>query len=240
MNSPSAGTPALPLGPATIAATQRTVIDALPPRLGASEAEKADQRKGALEFLAAPCPRNPLRAMLAARIVTSHYAAMECFRSAARDDLPVALYLRTAGKAIALCRMLEVAMRDLARHQGGVVGQPAFEATRPSAPQPPSLEGRHARHLRERAERDAAAAARRAGPDTNAADSALQQRLQVEVAARQAMLAPRPAAAGQRQDIAAMPGLASGGFGAPPPAQLAQLAAELEGRLSVSAAALAA
>jgi hypothetical protein len=203
--------PPLALNPATLAAMQRATVDALPPPPGASEAEKAAQREGALAFLAALLPRNPVEATLAAGIVVAHYAAMECFRRAARGDLSVDLHLRTMGKAIALCRMIDRGMRDLARRQGSLGVQPAArpasvrsasvqpvpelgaraqsapEAARASTPpQPPVAEGRHERRRRERAERHLAAAAQRAGLGSGAADNAMQQRLVAEVAARAA------------------------------------------------------
>jgi hypothetical protein len=199
MTSPPTQTPAVPLNPASLAAMQRATVDALPPRPGASAAETAAQREGALAFLAALLPRNPVEATLAAGIVVAHYAAMECFRRAARDDLSVDLHLRTVGKAIALCRMIDATMRDLARRQGSLAGQPAArpaavpagraqpapEAARAETPpqQPPAAEGRHERRRRERAERHFAAAAQRAGRGAGAAANAMQQRLRAEVAA---------------------------------------------------------
>jgi hypothetical protein len=189
------------LGPAILAALQCAILDALPPHPGASEAQKAAQREGALDFLAALLPRNPVEATIAAGIVAAHYAAMECFRRAARGDLTVDLHLRTMGKAIALCRMIDRGMRDLARRQGGLGVQPparpasvpaprvqpAPEAARASTPsQPPVAEGRHERRRRERAERHLAAAVQRAGRGSGAADNAMQQRLLAEVAARAA------------------------------------------------------
>jgi hypothetical protein len=202
MNTPPTQTPTLPLDPAILTAMQCAILDALPPRPDALPAQKAAQRDGALAFLAALLPRNPVEATLAAGIVVAHYAAMECFRRAARDDLTVDLHLRTVGKAIALCRMIDVSMRDLARRQGNLAVQ---SATRPASahpvptpraqptpdaaqasppPQPPIAEGRHERRRRERAERHLAAAAQRAGRVPSAADIATQQRLQAELAAR--------------------------------------------------------
>jgi len=216
MNTPATQTPALPPGPAILAAMQCAILDALPPHPGASEAQKAAQREGALEFLAALHPRNAMEATLAAGIVVAHFAAMDCFRRAAQGGLTVDLHLRIVGKAIALCRMINVQMRDLARRQGGIAvqpaarpasvrsapvqagpvqplpepgadAQPAPEATRASTPpQPPVAEGRHERRRRERAERHAAAAAQRAGRGSGAADIAARQRLAAEIAARAA------------------------------------------------------
>jgi hypothetical protein len=197
-------TPTTTLDPATLTVTQCAVLDALPPRPDASPAQKAAQRDGALAFLAALFPRNPVEARLATGIVVAHYAAMDCFRRAARDDLTLDLHLRTVGKAIALCRMIDVSMRDLARRQGGLAvqpaarpasaqpvpaarAQPAPDADQPTpAPQPPIAEGRHERRRRERAERHFAAAAQRAGRGSGPVDIAAQQRLLAEIAARAA------------------------------------------------------
>ncbi len=214
MNPPSTPTPPLPLDPATLTAMQCAIIDALPPRPDASPAQQAAQRDGALAFLAALLPRNPVEATLAAGIVVAHYAAMECFRRAARDDLTADLHLRTVGKALALCRMIDVSMRDLARRQGSLAvqpaarpasaqpvpvpaahAQPAPEAAHASPPpQPPIAEGRHERRRRERAERRLAAAAQRAARGSGPADIAAQQRHLAEVAARAAASAVAAAA----------------------------------------------
>jgi hypothetical protein len=219
MNTPSPEIPTLPPDPATLAAMQCTIIDALQPRPDASPAQQAAQRDGALALFAALLPRNPVEATLAANIVVAHYTAMDCFRRAARDDLTVDLHLRTVGKAIALCRMIDLAMRELARRQGNFAVQPAARpaslrlapvqpvpqlapgaqpapgaAPAPTLPQPPGAEGRHERRRRERAERHLAAAAERAGRSPSAVDIATQQRLLAEVAARAAAPAVTAAA----------------------------------------------
>ena len=59
MNPRPTQTPTLPLGPAILAAMQCAILDALPPHPGTSEAQKAAQREGALDFLAALQARNP-------------------------------------------------------------------------------------------------------------------------------------------------------------------------------------
>jgi hypothetical protein len=200
----------LPLDHAAFAAMQNAVIDAVPPRPGAGTAETQDQRAGALAFLAALRPGDPVQAMLAAHIVAAHYAAMACFQSAARDDLPPALHQRMVGKAVTLCRLLVATLRDLDRRQGGLapraVARPAavpaaraqavadqvVQASTPAQPKAPEgqherqHEGRHERRRRERAERHLAAAARRVGPGGDARELAMQQLLLAEVAARAA------------------------------------------------------
>jgi hypothetical protein len=196
------------LDPATLDAMRNATIGALPPRPNASEAETASQREGALAFLTALRPADLMQATLATRIVATHYAAMECFRRAARDDLPIALHLRMVGKAVALCRLMDGTLRDLLRSQGvpalrpvtrsaampasapATRTQPAPEAAPARVPsQPPMVEGRHARRVRERAVRQLAVLAQRAGLGTNAVRDALQERLQAEVAASAATAA---------------------------------------------------
>ena len=120
MNSPPTQTPALPRDPGPVATVQSAsaIIDGLPSRPGARDAEKATQREGTLASLAALRPGDPVQAMLAVHIVASHYAAMDCFRSAARDALSVDPHLRTIANAVALCRIIERSMRDLAQRQG--------------------------------------------------------------------------------------------------------------------------
>jgi hypothetical protein len=216
MNPPPTETAALPLTPATITAMQSAAIDALPPCPGAGEGEKAGQREGALAFLAALRAGDAVQAMLAVHIVASHYAAMEYFRRAAREDMSLDMHLRIVGKAVALCRIIARTMDDLARRQGipalraaarpvsvpvvrvqsapeAVRTRPAPEAARVEAPaQLPVAKNRHERRAREQAVRHFAVAAQRAGLGAGAVVNAMQERLRAEVAAR----AAAPAVAG--------------------------------------------
>ena len=209
MNPSPTQTPAPSLAPATLAAMQTAALDALPPRPGASDAEKADQRVGALEFLAALFPRDPVQAMLAVHIVSAHHMAMEYLRRAARHDMPMDLHLRTVGKAVTLCRVIEHALDDLARRQGIPASRPAARPApqpaarpqpgpRPAQPttpsQPPAPEGRHERRRRERLERDLATAQRRLGHAPAAPANLMHQRLRAEVAALVAATADAVAA----------------------------------------------
>jgi hypothetical protein len=189
------------LDPAVITALLSATTDGLPLRPGASEADKANQRAGALAFLAALRPRDLLEVTLATRIVSLHYAAMECLRRAARDSLPPDLHLRTIGKAVALFRMMDGTLHELQQCQAGRVGQPAVlpavraapqpqaapEVVRASTPvQPPVKEGRHERRHRERAERHLASTVEAAGLPKGALENAMQQRARAEVTARAA------------------------------------------------------
>jgi hypothetical protein len=210
MNPPTTQTPTLPLDPATLAAMHSATFDALPPRPGASDAQKAAQRDGAVAFLAALLPRDPVQAMLAARLVGAHYAAMEYFRRAARDDLPTELHLRIVGKAVALCRLVERTARDLMQRQGNLVlrrptalpapspasrPQPEPDATQASTPsRPPIPESRHERRRRERAERHLAAVGQRAARNTTTPENPMQQALRAQAAALAAATAKAVAA----------------------------------------------
>jgi hypothetical protein len=76
--------------------------------------------------------------MLTAGLVGAHYAIMEYFRRAARDDLPTELHLRTIGKAVALCRLAERTARDLMQRQRNLVlrRSTALPAPPPRTPAP--------------------------------------------------------------------------------------------------------
>ena len=200
MTPPPTQTPPPALDPATLAAMQSAAVNAVPPHPGASEADTAAQRKGTLEFLAALRPSDPVQAMLAVHIIASHYAAMECFRSAARGDLSMNMHLRTLGKAVSLCRMIERSMRELWRLQGvpvvraaaarpavgaAVRAEPVVAVAAGDAPvRAPVVENRHQRHRRERAERHQAAVAQRAGAGAGAVEMAMRERVAAEAAAR--------------------------------------------------------
>lgn len=197
-----------PIDPAILDAMRSATLDALPPHPNASAAETAALRESAFAFLAALHPADLMQATLATRIVATHYAAMACFRRAAREDLPIALHLRVMGKAVALCRLMDGTMRELDRCQGRLVphpaarptvprasgptarAQPAPEAAPASMPQPPPVvEGRHARRVRERAERRLAALVQRPGVGANAVANAMRERLYAEVEAHAATAA---------------------------------------------------
>jgi hypothetical protein len=101
----------IPLDPITLGAMRCTTIDALPHHPQASAEEITRQRNAAFLIVAALRPRDPLEAMLAARVVAAHHHIMDNFRCAAQRDLPPNLQLRFQPRA-----------------------QPAPEAARPSAP----------------------------------------------------------------------------------------------------------
>jgi hypothetical protein len=88
------------IDPATLANMLHATVAALPVAPDASAEDLDAQRQAALLAVTALCPRDPVEAMLAARIVSAHHAAMECFRRAARHDIDDNSALRLQGKAV--------------------------------------------------------------------------------------------------------------------------------------------
>jgi hypothetical protein len=89
----------------------------------AADPELAEiQQKAALQSVAAIGPRDAIEGLLAAQMVASHVAAMECFRRAHLPEQPFAgreLALRYADKLVRSCAAL---VEVLDRHRGK--GQP--------------------------------------------------------------------------------------------------------------------
>jgi hypothetical protein len=129
MTPPPTQTPTCQLDDATRATLLRSVFRALPHLLNATEAEKTGEREAAFALIIALNPRDPVEAMLVARLVVAHYALMDAYRSAARSDITAILHLRYQGKAIALSRLTNALMRELKKSQAG----PALPATLPAS-----------------------------------------------------------------------------------------------------------
>ena len=85
-------------------------------------------REAASLVVASLRPRDPVEAMLAARLVSAHFHVMDNFRAAAQPDLLPNLQLRYQGRAIALCRMMDTTLRDLRDRQGAAARRPAVGA----------------------------------------------------------------------------------------------------------------
>ena len=105
-----------------------TTMDAMPFHPGATADQKASMREAASLVVASLRPRDPVEAMLAARLVSAHFHVMDNFRAAAQPDLPPNLQLRYQGRAIALCRMMDTTLRDLRDRQGAAARRPAVGA----------------------------------------------------------------------------------------------------------------
>jgi hypothetical protein len=76
-----------------------------------------------------------MEAMLAPRIISTHHAAMECFRRAARPDTPDHMALRLHGKGMSLANLATRTQRGLRKCQAEPPAYPApplaEEAARP-------------------------------------------------------------------------------------------------------------
>src|SRR5271165_6117196 len=89
------------LDPISRAAMLRIIYDALPHHPKSPAEEKTAMGQAAALLVEALCPRDPLEAALAARVVTLHYHVMADLRAAAEPNLPSTLQLRYQGRAIA-------------------------------------------------------------------------------------------------------------------------------------------
>jgi len=125
--------PQFTLDRTTLESMIRTTVDALPHGPHAPVEAKTNRCEAAMIAMRALQPGDPMQAMLAARIVASHYAAMNDFRCAAQGDLPPALQLRYHGMAIRLSKLAEAASRELAARQSRPALQPAAPAPAPHA-----------------------------------------------------------------------------------------------------------
>jgi hypothetical protein len=223
----------LTLDPATFQTLISTTIDALPHHPKASPEEIAAQQHAAFLVIASLRPRDPLEAMLAARVTAAHAHVMDNLRNAAQPDLPPNLQLHFQGRAIGLSRLMDVTLHEFwnrqtapARQPKGLPAsvlpavhpQPAPEAV-PTAPPP-------------------------APPQADAPQKA------AEIAAEKTAPAPPPTAptSAPQQAPQQAPEQAKTASASPPvagptaldPAELAQLVAEVEARLETSSIALAA
>ena len=124
------------LDPATLADMLRATVAALPIDPDASADDLDAQRQAALLAVMALCPRDPMEAMLAARIVSAHHAAMECFRRAARHDIDDNAALRLQGKAISLANLAMRTLRELRKCQAEPAAYPVVELPQ-ADPEPP-------------------------------------------------------------------------------------------------------
>lgn len=149
----------LPLDPAILATLLQTTLDALPLHPAATQDEIAAIREAAVHAVTTLHPRDPMEAILAARIVATHLAAMDCLRCASQPGLPLALKLRCLGKFATLARLADATRQALAQAQARPALQPATvpatilaprpqpapvaaEPARPAPPQPPQRDAR--------------------------------------------------------------------------------------------------
>ena len=105
------GAEPLPIDPATFETMLGCTVEALPYPPRATAEQRAQRRKAAYLAIAALHPRDPLEAMLAARIVVLHFHAMHNFACAIQPNVPGELQLRCQARAQALGRQSDK-MRD--------------------------------------------------------------------------------------------------------------------------------
>jgi hypothetical protein len=130
----------LPLDPATFNTMLRSTVEALPNPPRATAEDRTQQREAAFLAIAALHPRDPLEAMLAARIVALHFHAMYNLACATQPNVPGDLQLRCQGRAAQLGRqsdMLRVAYLNCQETEAPrrPAGLPASTAVTPQ-PQP--------------------------------------------------------------------------------------------------------
>ena len=105
----------------------------LPASAGADPEAWAEQWEAARELFYALRPRDPVEAVLAARVVTAHHAMMDMNARAALPGATDEKVLRLRASAAAASRSFDVAMRTLEKRQ-----KPAAEpATQPAAQRQP-------------------------------------------------------------------------------------------------------
>ncbi len=136
----------LPLDPATFNTMLRTTVEALPYPPGATAEQRAEKRDAAILAIAALHPRDPLEAMLAARIVTLHYHSMYDLACSIQPNVPGELQLRCEVRAMQLGKQSDKMQADYLKRQTTEparrpAGLPASAAINPEPqrqPQPPA------------------------------------------------------------------------------------------------------
>src|SRR5271167_2971892 len=98
----------LPLDPATFNTMLRSTIEALPHPPHATAEARAEQHDAAFLAIAALHPRDPLEAMLAARIIALHFHAMHDLACSIQPGIPGELQLRCQGRAYQLGRQSDM------------------------------------------------------------------------------------------------------------------------------------
>lgn len=108
----------------TIGAMVRSTLASLPLDPDAPEEDTAADLNAAVCALRSLRPRDPAEAMLAARIVSAHHAAMECFRRAAQPGISDITALRLHNKAISLANLAMRTQRELQKCQAAPPAYP--------------------------------------------------------------------------------------------------------------------
>jgi hypothetical protein len=132
------GAEPLPLDPATLNTMLGSTVEALPHPPRATAEQRAQQREAAYLAIAALRPRDPLEAMLAARIVALHFHAMYDLACSIQPNISGELQLRCQGSAMQLGRQSDMMRADyLSRQETEPARRPAcLPASAAVTPQP--------------------------------------------------------------------------------------------------------
>jgi hypothetical protein len=128
-----------PMDNPTLLHMMNSTLDALPLNPKFEREDRQAQFEAASVALGTLGPRDGNEAMIVARAVSAHHAAMECFRRAALPDVSDVMMLRLYARAAALSRLSSQLIQALERRQAATTrparptGQPAAVGARPAA-----------------------------------------------------------------------------------------------------------
>ena len=117
MTTIQTGAEPLHLDPATYHTMLDTAVEALPHPPHATAEQRAQTCEAAILAIAALHPRDPLEAMLAARIVALHYHAMYDLACSIQPNIPGDLQLRCEALALQLGQQSDKMRTDYLKHQ---------------------------------------------------------------------------------------------------------------------------
>jgi hypothetical protein len=147
MNTPAPARPAGGIDPVTITAMFQAAIGSLPVDPGASAESVTARHKAALLEVTAFHPRDPVEAMLVARIVSAHHASIACFSRAMQPDVDDAMALRQRARATTLSNLATRLSRELKQLQAAPSAHEVNVQMPVAAPQPPAMPAERAMPL---------------------------------------------------------------------------------------------
>jgi len=136
MTPPPTETASVSLDPILLAVMVRATLDTVPHHPDALAEEIEADRQTAFAMIGMLRPRDLLEAMLAARIVATHFHIIDDLRCAAQPDLAPNLRVRHRRSAGALGRMHDAARAELTRRQAYPALKPAALPVSIPAPRP--------------------------------------------------------------------------------------------------------
>jgi hypothetical protein len=139
MNTPAPSRPAGGIDPVTITAMFQAAIGSLPVEPGASAEAVTARHKAALLEVTAFHPRDPVEAMLVARIVSAHHASLACFNRAMQPDVDDAMALRQRARGTALSNLATRTTRELRRLQAAPSAHEVKAQMPATVPQPHAM-----------------------------------------------------------------------------------------------------